>query len=365
MKVFYDGYIFFIQRSGGINRYFRNIMERLPQDAGAVLTVIERHEHCFPDSGRLRIASPPDKVIRLGPLARMVRRCYLDSVERFSGADVAHPTYHQLLSGRPFEKIRLPVVLTVHDMIPELFGKQIDPGGAEAAAKRAAVAAADAIICVSENTKRDLIRLLAVPEERITVTHLASELCPGMAEGVPREVTDPYVMFVGSRTYYKNFARLLLAMVEVGASWPELRLVVVGGRFNETELEWISALGLENRILLRSELGDSELAGLYRDSEALVYPSLYEGFGIPPLEAMACGTLVIAARSSSIPEVVGDAAILFDPYSTGELVACILSLRVMGADREEHIRRGRVRAEQYSWERTAEQTFEVYRSLAG
>ena len=181
---------------------------------------------------------------------------------------------------------------------------------------------------------------------------------------MPRGFDQPYVLYVGTRAFYKNFARLLLAMRKVTESWPELHILVVGSPFNQTEQEWISALGLEKRIRQVSEISDPELAGLYRDSEALVYPSLYEGFGIPPLEAMACGTVVIAARSSSIPEVVGEDAILFDPYSTEELAASILSLREIGAERSEYIRRGRERAMRYSWDRTAERTVDVYRRFA-
>ncbi len=364
MRIFYDGYIFAIQRSGGINRYFRNIMDRLPEDTTAVLTALERRENCFPGNRRVRLSCYPEKVSRLGPLTRIARRCYLNGVEKLTSADVAHPTYHELLSGRPFKSCKIPIVLTVHDMIPEIFSSQLDPSGRGAEAKRAAVAAADAIICVSENTKRDLIRMLDVQEERVSVIPLASELSAEMATGVRRGLDQPYVLFVGNRAFYKNFARLLLAMKKVTQSWPELRILVVGSSFSQTEQEWISALGLEKRIAQVSEISDPELAGLYRDSEAFVYPSLYEGFGIPPLEAMACGTVVIAARSSSIPEVVGEDAILFDPYSTEELAVSILSLREIGSSRSEYIRRGRERAMRYSWDRTAERTVDIYRRYA-
>lgn len=364
MKILYDGYIFAIQRSGGINRYFRNIMDRLPEDTSAVLTTLVRQEHCFPSNRRVHLSCYPEKVLHLGPLKRIARRCYLNGVEKLTSADVAHPTYHELLSGRPFKSYKIPIVLTVHDMIAEIFSSKLDPSGREAEAKRAAVAAADAIICVSENTKRDLIRILDVKEERASVIPLASELSAEMATGVPRGLDQPFVLFVGNRVFYKNFARLLLAMRKVAESWPGLRLLVVGSPFNQTEQEWVSALGLEKRIAQVSEISDPELAGLYRDSEALVYPSLYEGFGIPPLEAMACGTVVIAARSSSIPEVVGEDAILFDPYSTEELAEKILSLRELGASRSEYIRRGRERAMLYSWDRTAERTVDVYRRFA-
>ena len=364
MKIFYDGYIYSIQRSGGINRYFRNIVDRLPDEVTAVLTAPERRDHCFPSNQRACISCYPTQLPRLRGLTAAGLRCYLKTVERIAAPDVAHPTYHKLLLGRPFGSHKTPLVLTVHDMIAELFGAQVDPKGHEAAAKRAAVAAADSIICVSENTKRDLMSMLDVREERISVIPLASELSAEMAVGTPREIEGPYVFFVGTRVFYKNFARLLMAMRRVVASWRELRLVVVGSPFSQTELEWIAALGLEKHVVQLSEVSDARLAGFYRDSEALVYPSLYEGFGIPPLEAMACGTVVIASRISSIPEVVGEDAILFDPYSVEELEACILGLRELGPRRDALIRRGRERALRYSWDQTAAKTFEVYCRVA-
>jgi glycosyltransferase involved in cell wall biosynthesis len=111
-------------------------------------------------------------------------------------------------------------------------------------------------------------------------------------------------------------------------------------------------------------LNDQQLAAIYQAAEALVYPSLYEGFGIPPLEAMACGTVVIAADSSSIPEIVGDAAILFDPNSLEELAERILALRNLGSRRDDLIRRGHERVKKFSWSDTVRKTFEVYQRVA-
>jgi glycosyltransferase involved in cell wall biosynthesis len=172
------------------------------------------------------------------------------------------------------------------------------------------------------------------------------------------------LLFVGSRAFYKNFVRLLLAFSKVTSAWPALRLAVVGAPFNQTENELIQALKLERKIDHRSQLSDPQLATVYRQAEALVYPSLYEGFGIPPLEAMTCGTLVIAADRSSIPEVVGDAAILFDPDSTDELADRILAIPQLGSRRNEYLQRGRARAARFSWQDTADRTVGVYRRLA-
>ena len=369
MKILYDGLIYANQlainvRAGGISRYFKNIIDGLPAECVPWLTSPEPFEFCFPSSPRLRCYYPPRKILGSNRLARRVGRLRSAAMERFGKFDLAHPTYHSLMTGRPISAYRMPVVLTIHDMIPERFASQLDPGGAETARKCDAVQAADAIICISENTKRDLMEILHVPEKRITVILLASELLPDMAVDSTLVPHQPYLLFVGSRAFYKNFVRLLLAFSSVATSWPELRLAVVGAPFNQTENELIQALKLKPKIDHLSQLNDQQLAGIYRNAEAFVYPSLYEGFGIPPLEAMACGTVVIAANSSSIPEVVGDAAILFDPNSIDELTERILALPKLGSRREDYIRRGKDRAARFSWQNTAAKTFEVYRNVS-
>jgi glycosyltransferase involved in cell wall biosynthesis len=126
----------------------------------------------------------------------------------------------------------------------------------------------------------------------------------------------------------------------------------------------LDALKIRKRVRNLGQVLDKHLAKLYRCSMAFVYPSMYEGFGIPPLEAMACGTVVIAANSPSIPEVVGDAAILFDPNSIDELTERILALPKLGSRREEYIRRGKDRAARFSWKNTAAKTFEIYRQVS-
>lgn len=369
MKVLYDGTIYANQlainvRAGGISRYFKNVIDGLPAECIPLLTSPEPFEFCFPSNPRLRCYYPPRKVLGSGRVARLVGRCRASWLEKYSSVDLAHPTYHSLMSGKPMSAYRMPVVLTIHDMIPERLAAMVDPGNVEAAKKRAAVQAADAVICVSENTKQDVMEILHVPEERITVILLASELSPDTELDGTCVPKMPYLLFVGSRAIYKNFVRLLLAFSRAGTSWPDLHLAVVGAPFNQTEEELIQALKLQSKTHHLSHLSDRQLAAVYRHAEAFVYPSLYEGFGIPPLEAMACGTVVIAANSSSIPEVVGEAALLFDPNSIDELVERILAIPNLGSRRADYIQRGRKQAARFSWKDTAAKTFEVYQRVA-
>ena len=208
------------------------------------------------------------------------------------------------------------------------------------------------------------MRYYSVPESKITVTYLAAELSEELSHGSEPVPSRPYLLYVGSRASYKNFDGLLQALSRVVTDRSDIALCVVGSALTVEENQKIADFGLTSRIEHYGYASDTLLAKLYRCSLAFVYPSLYEGFGIPPLEAMQCGTPVIACDISSIPEVVGDAGLLFAPGKTNEL-ADILRALVNGAtNRAELIAKGRQRARQFTWQKTVDQTVEVYRALA-
>jgi glycosyltransferase involved in cell wall biosynthesis len=255
-------------------------------------------------------------------------------------------------------------VITVYDMIHELFANTVDAEGQTIRAKQVAIQAADAIICISESTKNDLLKYFPAVESKIVVTYLASELSGEWAYGSEIIPDRPYFLYVGSRAkQYKNFDTLLIAFAKVASINPDIILCVVGSLFDDREQQQITELKLTNRIQHYHHASDTHLAKLYRCSVAFVYPSLYEGFGIPPLEAMACGTVVVAANSSSIPEVIGDAGILFEPKAVEDLADILLDLLDSPNKRALLIAKGCDRHQQFSWDKTALQTFEVYRSL--
>ena len=171
------------------------------------------------------------------------------------------------------------------------------------------------------------------------------------------------IFYVGSRAPYKNFHGLCKALGRIIETTPDIALCVVGQPFNSKENEFIGEFGLTKMIKNYGVVADNHLAKLYRCSVAFVYPSLYEGFGIPLLEAMACGTAVIASNCSSIPEVVGDAALLFEPSDTDSLNEALFFMLNYPAKRAHFISKGNERAKSFSWEKTAAKTVHVYRSL--
>lgn len=360
MRILYDGSIYQERSAGGIKRYFSNLISRLPPDFEPHFTSCRSPSAGDPLHQFLRI----HRFRRFRPQRFSVRleKKFFGRVQDSRTFDLAHPTYYSLLSQREISDYRCPTVVTVWDMIHELF-PTLDPSGRVIEQKRKAVEAAAAVLCISENTKNDLLARYQVDANKVFVTHLASDLNPALIRGDEDKPSHPYFLYVGARTGYKNFDGLLSAFAQTASVIADVLLCAVGPQFVPSEEKRIAELGLTGRVVAYGEVSDRQLAALYKQSIALVYPSLYEGFGIPTLEAMQCGTIVVAANRASIPEVVGDAGILFDPDHTGELTDILSSLVRGSTDREALIKRGYERVRRFSWDETARQTIEIYREL--
>lgn len=362
MQILYDGLIYKSQVAGGINRYFSNIITRLPGNYYPTLLTENRRNLNYPNHPNLKIIKWPSR-FRPERLRIVVDKLYSKAINKFNKFDLAHPTYYDLVNRQEIRNYPFPVVITVYDMIHELFSEILPNSRGTISLKRKAIMAAQAIICISENTKQDLIRLYSIPEEKIFVTYLAPEIDISLSYGHESIPETGYYLFIGSRAKYKNFDRLLLAFSKIIPLQSDIKLCVIGAPFNRQEKKMIAELKLDDYLENYGYVKDSHLAKLYRHSIALVYPSLYEGFGIPPLEAMACETAVIASNCSSIPEVVGEAGLLFNPESTDDLIERLLFLLKNPIERDNLIKKGRERAKLFSWEKTVEQTLDVYSSL--
>jgi glycosyltransferase involved in cell wall biosynthesis len=293
-----------------------------------------------------------------------LKKKYFQFVSDRCQPQIAHPTYYSLITGREVTKYKVPVVITVYDMIHEIFADIMDPTGEMSEIKRKSIFSAQAILCISESTKRDLLDRYPSLENRVTVTHLATEFQESYINQEATIPSRPYYLYVGARGGYKNFDQLLIAFSKMINKFPDLLLCVVGSPFTQEEYNRITELNLSQNIEHYGAVTDGQLAKLYNSSIAFVYPSLYEGFGIPPLEAMACGTVVIGSNVSSIPEVVEDAGLLFNPKSTDELVDQLLFVLENPNQRDFLIKKGKQQVQKFSWEKTTEQTVRVYKSLA-
>ncbi|HEX8632028.1 MAG TPA: glycosyltransferase family 1 protein, partial [Catenuloplanes sp.] len=248
------------------------------------------------------------------------------------------------------------------DMIPELF--PADFGGfATHHAKREFVARSELVLCVSETTRRDLVRIYGVPAGKVRVTHLgvSARFRPDAVR--PAWLPEEYLLFVGHRQAYKNFLTLLDAFTSVARRHPRLRLLCVGGTpFDPAETAAIERTGLADRVI-RRVVADAELPGVYAGARVFVFPSRYEGFGLPILEAFRSGCPALLADTACFREVAGDAALFF-PGADPEALAAALD-RVLGDGtlRAAVVRHGHLRSTSFSWSLTARRTADAYREL--
>ncbi len=270
-----------------------------------------------------------------------------------------------------------PLVITFHDMVSWLFPQKfrikhriVYSLFVPSFAKKA-----DGLIAVSGCTKKDLIRLFRVPEEKVTVIYEgANELFKPvddktLLENIREKYSLPekYILYVGMLEPRKNVPVLIRAFKQLkDLTGVEHKLVIAGKKgwmFNEI-FNTVQLLKLEDEVIFTGYIADKELPLVYGASKLFVYPSTYEGFGLPPLEAMACGVPVIASDVSSIPEITGDAAELVNPGNADELSRAMSKIISDKSLQESMKKKGLERAGMFSWEKTASQTLEVYKKTA-
>ncbi len=362
MKVLFDAQIFRQQRYGGISRYFCEVATRLAADPDVMARIVAPHHrngYLASVPAPVVVGWPASRFKRLGRLARAAARMVERSTAARLQPDIIHETYYW---GPLLQQPRARCVLTVYDMIHERFPSHFAAGEPTSEAKRRAVQRADHVICISHNTRRDLIEYLQVPESKVSVTHLSANMTPPATP--PASDGAPYLLYVGDRGGYKNFLGLVTA---VGGSTLLRDLDIVcfgGGELSADEWEAIDRAGIARSRIRHSAGDDVALARLYAGALCFVYPSLYEGFGIPPLEAMRCDCPVACSNTSSIPEVVGDAGAYFDPSDAGSLRQALEEVSGSESLRETLRERGRRQLQKFSWDRCAAETLGIYRGVA-
>lgn len=274
--------------------------------------------------------------------------------------DIIHQTYYQR-TNISFPNSRR--ILTVYDMIHELFPNSFKSSDKTTIRKRNAIEKSDHIICISQSTKNDLCNHYQLPEDKISVVHLAHDCAEVVSDLNDSflEKQQPFILYVGERGGYKNFKSLLEAVSTETNIKNNFKIIAFGGGpFNIQEHEMIKKFGYNDGIVRQISGDDGKLAELYSTAAALVYPSIYEGFGLPPLEAMSYNCPVVLSNTSSMPEVVGNAGEFFDPYEIEDL-ACSLSRVIFDTERRDQlIEYGKQRCKEYSWQRCAHETRSVY-----
>lgn len=281
------------------------------------------------------------------------------------GADVIHAP---ILILPPRRKI--PLVVTVFDLTLLIFPQHHlrSTRVLTGSGLRLAVRDADLLLAISENTKRDLVRLTGVAPDRVRVTPLAADALfkPAHDSGTLARlgIDQPYALYVGTLEPRKNITVLLHAFAALEDKETVLVLAGAKGWMYEQILSLITELGIESRVKMLGYVENADLPVLYTEAQVFVYPSLFEGFGLPVLEAMQCGTPVITTNVSSLPEVAGTAALLFAPDDVAALAGALQQVLSTPGVREEMRGRSLEQASRFSWRRTAELTAEAYQDAA-
>lgn len=366
MKILFDHQCFVQQQFGGVSRYHYQLIKELNRQQNVEAKLSLKYSNNFYIN-----ADKDFNVNQFFPNKKFYfKRTLLDYINRFStnrelekrDFDIFHPTYYnpyflKYLNDKPF-------VLTVYDSIHEKFPEIINSIDRTLENKRVLLSKANLILAISNSTKNDLIQLHNILSEKIEVVYLAASINKNLvSQNLKKDLPDKYILFVGNRDFYKNFNNFILAIEPLLIEQKELFLICAGGgNFTNSERQFFISKKIGNKILHKSA-DDITLATLYSNALAFVFPTLYEGFGIPVLEAMNCDCPVIMSNSSSLPEVGGDAAIYFNPNNIDEMREKIISVIFNNDLINDLISKSKTQKEKFSFERTAKQTIEAYNRL--
>lgn len=370
MKIAVDSNVFTTQKYGGVSRYLVRLAEELNQAGNDVKVFGWLHTNQYLLQAQ-------------GDLTQM---CYIDKFPRYTrriahhvgdllageqisrwAPDIIHESF---CHNRAVGPKSLPRVCTVHDMIHEIFPEFWGRQDRTPEYRKATIERCNAVICVSESTRNDLLGMIDVDPDKVHVihhgfehmgvSHHLDELEQSLLESVTKY---PYLLYVGGRHGYKNFGRFLQGFA-TSRLRNQMHIVAFGGGpLNGDELKLMADLNISDSQVIHMRGSDSLLEHLYSNAIAFVYPSLYEGFGFPPLEAMAQDCPVIASNTSSMPEVIGDAAEFFEPLDVDSISAALCKVIENTGRRKELVDLGRARLEFFSWQECARKTLEVYQRI--
>lgn len=360
-KILYDNQMFTFQRFGGVTRYFADLMHNLP--AGEFTFDIPMR-YCENHYLTETYGQKYDKISFPGNY-RIRRRIYQLTNKhiswkaiKFNDYDIFHPTYFNPYFLKSIKRRQKPFVLTIHDMTFERYPQDVLIYDRTIPHKKRLIAEADHIIAVSENTKRDIVELLGTDPSRISVVHHGYR---DIVRATP-QIFDRYVLYVGERKGYKNFFPWLSAIRPIFNLDPNLKVVCTGSMFTTSELKLFKKWNIADR-LVHISANDAQMASLYKYALCFVFPSHYEGFGIPILEAFANGCPVCLSNASCFPEVAGDAALFFNPGDAQSMQDTLKELLVSNTLRDELRRKGLQRSKEFTLEKMVERTSDVYRKV--
>lgn len=379
MKVLYDHQIFEHQRIGGVSRYFSEIIKHLPTSIEAEISIrysfneylrntnisfewkdyLLSYDNFLPQinfKGKKRLQLYAEKYLP-SKYPNFINLNKEESIRKLikGDFDIFHPTFFDdyfldYIGNKPY-------VLTVHDMIIELYPEFINSPGFVKRKKKLIDNAAH-IIAVSENTKQDIINVFDTDPNKISITYHASSL--DSLDKISETLPNKYLLYVGDRRLgYKNFSFFISSIQNLLTDIDDLYLVCTGEYFTNEELAFFEALGIKDKVKIIF-VDDNKMFDLYHRAEMFIYPSYYEGFGIPILEAFQAECPVVLTNCSCFPEVAKDGGVYFNHKSPSDLRKSILELLNNKKYRCDVKEKGTNRLKKFSWEQSAQKTAEIY-----
>ncbi|MES2430044.1 MAG: glycosyltransferase family 1 protein [Bacteroidota bacterium] len=368
MKILFDHQTFNYQNYGGISRYFIEVINGLKKNYSAdvdLQLVYSHNEHLIEKN--LHPTKPFLKTIKGGwRLQKILSRYNEILIKRklAKGVDIFHPTYFDTYYLNSLGKAKF--FLTVYDMIHET--RLVITNNTKANLeviknKKILVEKATKIIAISESTKNDIIAIYGTDPNKIQVIYLASSLLPVKNYLPEKALPEKYILFVGNRKSYKNFTLFFESVIPLLKADKDLHIICAGGKkFNDDEIAELQSSELQDQVL-QMNFDDKLLAYLYQNALCFVFPSLYEGFGIPTLEAFACGCPVVLSNTSSMPEVGGDAAAYIEPDNQESIYTVIKQVIENTALRNEMKKKGYKQLEKFSWQKCIDEHYNLYQRV--
>lgn len=352
LRVLYDHQTFY-QKIGGVSRYFTGMFPFLEKLGSKINLSCYFSNNIYLENRKVKKFFPFFDSHKKNQLMQSINEYFSMKIIKKGNYDVFHPTQYQTYF---INKIEKPYVVTIHDMVSEIY--DIDPVNTKN--KKVIIQKANKIIAISENTKMDILKYFPeINPEKITVIH------HGYYQKTYNTISNKYgnyILFVGMRSGYKNFNKFLDAIIPMLQNDLSLNLVCTGKPFNDSELEKMKSANILTRCH-SAHFSDRELFSLYKFAKVFVFPSLYEGFGFPILEAFSNNCPVCISNASCFPEIAGDAALYFDPSSVSSIRESVKKLIYSPKLSNKFREKGKVRVKEFSLEKSAKLHYDLYKSI--
>ncbi|GHV48900.1 glycosyl transferase [Spirochaetia bacterium] len=361
MKILYD-HSCFRWNYGGVPKYFCEIIRRLPKDDW--LLPIEYSNNQYLKDYKLLQCKPflPDKNIRIKSIMiDLINRPLTIKYLLSKNYDIYHQTHYNNFGVKYVHK-KTPIVTTIYDMNFFTIPKYYSNFNNLLIGQKKVIKDSKKLIAISETTKKDLTEYLSIPESKISVIHLGIDKNISIESYENRLIEYPYILFVGQRHSYKNFRNIALAFSIISKKYSDLKLVCTGPACSKSEFKFIKSIQIADKTMF-FQATEFEMYSLYHYAEMMVFPSFYEGFGLPLLEAMINKCPVICSDRSCFPEIADNAALYFNPSDLDSIVNCIEKV-LMNTDLKKTLQeKGIERCNKFSWDTCAEEHLSFYSSL--